>query len=279
MNRTECKYLISIDKLDFIRDQIAGFVEMDSYAKRNGGNYTVRSIYFDSKSLAFYNEKVEGLHMRKKLRIRGYNQEEDNSINFLEIKRRYGTPIYKNRAPIFYKNTERFLNTGNFDLIENFSGFPNARGDASRFLYQLNRWSLRPVVNVVYDREAYVGRFDRTVRLTFDMNLRSKIFPQMSQLYGNDQLRYAFKKHFILEIKFFGVTMPVWGRTLVQALAGKQQALSKYCICIETHEDREFTSNYVVSQTKNRLDEYDLNYQDFEDSQTSKSSILYPIIP
>lgn len=256
-------------------------MELDKFAAANGGNYTVRSIYFDTTNLAFFNEKIEGLKMRKKLRIRGYDKEDESSINFLEIKRRFGTPIYKNRAPILYKNVDQFLHTGDLSLIENLKNFPNARSDASRFMFQLNRYGLKPVVNVVYDREAYVGRFDKSIRVTFDMNLRSQIFPRMADLYKDDPHTYTFAKHFILEIKYFGSVMPIWGRTLVKHLACKQEALSKYCMSIESHKTDTSTER-VISRTSNLLDEYNLEIADFVSSgaeEKSKSSILYPILP
>lgn len=250
MKRFEYKYLVPNARLPELRARLHPFVELDKYAERAGGEYTVRSIYFDTPRMANYREKLEGLQMRKKLRIRGYNQEEPDSQVFLEIKRRFGIPIAKNRSPLYYRDLPDLLATGDYNVyIRRTSGMPNAVEDAQRFLFNLHRYAMRPVVTVVYDREAYVGKFDHTVRVTFDKNLRSEIFPAIGDLYSNARLRYAHKSHFILEIKFFGAMMPAWGRSVVAQFGLRQQALSKYTISVDTHNiPMEFLS--TVSQTR-----------------------------
>lgn len=236
--RLEYKYLVPFEKLPELREMLSPFVVRDKYAaRRPNGEYTVRSIYFDTPTLQQYYEKIEGLQMRRKLRIRGYNTQEPDSMVFLEIKRRYGSPIAKNRSPLPYADLEMLMRTRDLDgLIKPSEKFPRALDDAKRFFFHMCRGGFVPVVTVVYDREPYVGKFDESIRVTFDKNLRSEIFPTLDRLYSNSRLVRTFDKHFILEIKFFGSLMPIWGRSIVRRLQLKQKALSKYTLSVDSHQ-------------------------------------------
>ncbi len=279
MRRFEYKYLVPCERLDELRECVRPFVELDKYAERSGGQYTVRSIYFDTPRLSNYLQKIEGLKMRKKLRIRGYNKAAPDSLVFLEIKRRYGVPIAKNRAPLYYRNLPALLATGDYQtyIRKNF-GMPNAYEDAQRFLYNMHRHAMRPVVTVVYDREAFVGKFDHTVRVTFDKNLRSEIFPEIDNLYSDAKLRYTHKAHFILEIKFFGSTMPAWGRSIVAQFGLWQKALSKYTMSIDTHE---IAIDFVSTVSHTRMPNADLFHPHVGDgaNRTPQMTPVYRVPP
>ena len=101
--RREYKYLISYNDIDRLRKRIIPYVDVDNFAAE-GNQYTVRSIYFDTSSLKYYNEKIEGIKIRKKIRVRGYNQKADESVVFLEIKRKNENIVNKNRSALKYYN-------------------------------------------------------------------------------------------------------------------------------------------------------------------------------
>ena len=190
--RYEYKYFVPTDKLDTLRKMIQPFVDLDKYAAgREHNHYTVRSIYFDSPRLEFYDEKVEGIGHRKKVRLRGYDIGQNESTVFMEIKRKYEMPILKNRAPMTYAGAKALL-SGQAPIervIQNSGKFPDAQDNARRFLYQINKKNLRPVVCVIYDREPYLSKTDPTIRITFDKNLRSTPYPRVDQLYEEHGLR------------------------------------------------------------------------------------------
>ena len=97
--RYELKYFIYPDEMGSVRSLVEPFMHIDKYANgfRNG-RYTVRSIYFDTPTLRFYHEKDAGTQIRKKLRVRTYNRFTRDAVSFLEIKRKYGNAIYKERV-------------------------------------------------------------------------------------------------------------------------------------------------------------------------------------
>ena len=194
--RLEYKYLVPNFLVDAIRADMRPYVEIDQFAeKQETKEYTVRSIYYDTSRFDCYKEKIEGLKVRKKIRIRGYDTPDNNSIVFLEIKRKYCNFIDKNRAPLLWNQLDEFLLYRNLDKhIISFSGNGKEKSDAQRFLFHYYSYSLQPTVKVIYDREAFFGKFNPSLRFTFDKNLRSTLFPSLDMLYKEEQNKYAMPK-------------------------------------------------------------------------------------
>ena len=189
--------------------------------------YTVRSIYFDTPNFDSLSEKKEGLENRLKLRIRGYNNYFSGCEVFLEIKRKFGDRIAKNRAITVYDLLDKTLETGELKR-SNGKTSDIMKEDAARFLFHLHREAQRPVNLVVYEREPYHGKFDSSVRITFDKNIRAAVFPHLSELFSNNGLSHIWKDAFILEIKYFDGGMPSWCKSIIQEFELKHEALSKY---------------------------------------------------
>lgn len=239
MHRYEYKYLVPFSLADAVREAVTPFTVPDPHWPPGRSDYTIRSIYLDRARFNSFTEKKEGIRDRCKLRIRGYNEGDEDSTVFLEIKRRRGLPVLKARAPVRLGDVPALLATGDISRYVSGSGdISRATADARSFLYYYHRFGMRPTVKVVYEREAYFGRFDRSVRITLDLNLRSEMFPDIGRLFQQDRHRFVYRDHFIVEIKYTGAQMPVWARSLVERMEGKWRALSKYTICLESHRAR-----------------------------------------
>jgi VTC domain-containing protein len=234
--RLEYKYLVPNSLIDAIRDEIRPYVSPDPVGgKDTGGTYTVRSIYYDTPGFSCYDAKLDGLKIRAKFRIRGYDRPTEQSQVFLEIKRKYGGFIDKHRAPLMHRDLETFMSSRDIDrYIEGGQPSPQARRDAARFLYHYCRFGLHPAVLVVYDREAFFASYDPTLRLTFDKNLRRTLAPALDNLYDDDHLASAMSRSFIFEVKFFRYSLPGWIRSVISRYRLPRMALSKYTICLDT---------------------------------------------
>lgn len=237
-SRYEYKYLVDNSLIDKIREDLLPFMEVDDFAKKHSdGQYTVRSIYYDSPKFDCYREKYDGVKIRNKYRIRGYDTLSGESIAFLEIKHKDTNCISKSRAPVSYSNVAKSLYSRHMDdYVISFSGNGIEKKDAKKFLYYYHLKKLHPAVLVIYDREAFWGKFDKSLRLTFDKNLRSVIFPSLNMLYNEDKAKVTMKNNFILEIKFFG-TLPRWIKAMVSKYQLDRRALSKYTMSLETHNE------------------------------------------
>ncbi|SRR5690625_887907 len=231
--RFEYKYLVPNYMLGEFRTRLRPYMTLDPYAEERGG-YTVRSIYFDSPNLTCYHEKDDGIKERKKLRIRGYNEGGPDSNVFLEIKRKSNIMISKDRALLAYEDLAPLFENGAGDDV-----YLDKRSveDARKFFFHFHRQSMLPVECVIYEREPYVCKFGTSLRITFDMNLRSTCYPSLDDLYCEDEVVPALPDHTILEVKSDrGRGFPGWVRRWLAEYDLKKQALSKYCICLDTHD-------------------------------------------
>ena len=237
--RLEYKYLISNSILPHLRQDLLPYVDYDKHLDNGKQEYTVRSIYFDNRKLDYYYEKIEGIKVRKKLRIRGYNFVKGKNLVFLEIKKKCDNYIYKNRSPLHFEDLNQLFECGDIEkfISEKYSN-DQSIDDGKRFFYHFINKSLRPINLVVYDREAFTCKFDNRLRITFDKNLRHLPFPAVSDLYLDDYHLYkVLINHSILEIKF-NKNKPVWLQNIITKYGLTRSSLSKYVICLDDYSRR-----------------------------------------
>jgi SPX domain protein involved in polyphosphate accumulation len=238
MARLEYKYLVPVGVLPELRKRLTPYVEIDPHAaKQPNCEYTVRSIYLDTPHLDFYSEKKAGLLNRKKVRIRGYNDYSDDAMVYLEIKRKRDQAIIKNRTPVAYQDVLPLLRSGNVEryVIPHIT-LTKVNENAKRFLYQIHKNSLRTIILITYDREAFFYKLNPSLRITFDKNLRCKRSVSLESLFTNDNCHLISNNVCILEIKT-NITFPDWLKRLLSHLHITQRTVSKYTKCIDFYQD------------------------------------------
>jgi len=235
MLRYEYKYIIPLWKINELRKLILPYMNLDKHAKgREGDQYTIKSIYFDSPSFDFYYEKIEGIKNRKKVRLRAYNNEEPENTVFFEIKRKFDTPILKHRASTKFKYAKEIFADNRINgFIVNSEEFPELGDNSKRFFYQVFSKKLKPVILIIYEREPYLYKFDKTIRVTFDKNLRSIPFPEIDKIYHDDKAKNILQNYFIMEVKFNDI-FPSWMKPVIGKLGLRKQAASKYTMCLDS---------------------------------------------
>lgn len=235
--RYEYKFVVPVEKIERLRVLIEPYMEPDPFMKfgdREG--YLVRSIYFDTPRYDYYHEKVEGVGKRIKVRIRGYNDYSPDSTVFLELKRKNNRVISKCRAPLLAREVAGILSG---DILPSglspLGKSPELREDSVfRFLYHYYRDNLSPTVLVMYRREAFVGKYDTSLRITFDKNLTGLPYPTIGQLFENPRTRYSNPGFFVLEVKFSRV-FPPWMNRINTLLNLQLGSFSKYVSCVMDH--------------------------------------------
>jgi len=233
--RYEFKYLVPIEQYAPLRAALVPFLKPDPFAaRRPGGRYTVRSIYFDTPGFEMYHTKVDGIAHRLKVRLRGYDKGDDNSRVFMEIKRKYEGPILKNRSDAPFGVIKKMFQGASPDDFPNLINKPD---NARRFFYHVLSRNLRPVVNVIYDREPFLGStvsMENDFRLTFDMHLRSIAYPTVQELYDEHNPIFAYPGFFILEVKF-NQYCPAWIKPVLEDFQLRKEPASKYVGCINSN--------------------------------------------
>ena len=120
-SRYEFKYILSKNKADKIENEIKHFMVLDKNAIKKANNkYFVRSLYFDNPINSNFYEKVDGMQIRKKFRIRSYsNYKNSKNPIFLEMKGRRNQRTYKIRTIIKPNNINLLLDRKKFFIIKN----------------------------------------------------------------------------------------------------------------------------------------------------------------
>lgn len=232
--RSEIKYYIQPMMVQPILEQCRTYIEHDEHSlNRPDCRYTIRSLYYDSPKLDFYWEKLDGIKVRRKLRIRTYNEYNRDSVAFLEIKRRYGTAIVKERAKYNFDELVKIMSSPE-NIWLTYEQSANHSLILGKWVDNIVRWSLEPTILVVYEREPYVGRFkdENDVRITFDYNVRARYTESPDEIFREDNMTPVVFDRIILELKF-NHFMPKWMRRMVQMMNLKQRSISKYCMGVD----------------------------------------------
>jgi hypothetical protein len=231
VGRHELKYFITPGEYHSLKAWLDLYTRPDKWIAKGRKHYTIHSIYFDTHDLDFYFEKMDGVKVRKKLRIRGYDGNDDMRDIFLEIKRKYGNVVVKERAPLKLRHVEPILDSGRPQEVLPQATFRDLRV-IGKFLHTIKARALRPSVLVVYEREALVGREDNRTRITFDGDVRCAFGPRLRHIFTDGITTMPFARTIIMELKFDG-PMPPWMRRLVWQFGLAARPISKYCASIE----------------------------------------------
>ena len=220
--RHELKYVISEGEHKLLSTRIKGCLRQDRYASANGGEYFIRSLYFDDPFDSAVWDKASGDSSRDKFRIRIYNLS-DSAIK-LERKHKEGQYIKKDSVSLCRADCDAIL-SGNLECLR-----MNPNPFAQQFYGIFKANHLKPKVLVDYVREPYVFPAE-DVRITFDKNVRTAM--RCTDLFNPNTVTYPvwdLRNCMLLEIKF-NETLPQYVQELLTLGAAQRIAASKYVFC------------------------------------------------
>lgn len=218
--RTEAKYLLRWTDYYVLREILKHVLRRDSNASENG-DYTIRSIYFDSYDNYSFTQKMDGVLERRKIRIRTYGSKVSDYVK-LEIKNKWNAGVYKETVNIRKEHAQELLK-GNAEVLLEYK---NEMANKMYLMFQ--RSALLPVTAIDYEREAYILPFDQ-IRITFDKNLRCSA-DHLRQLEA-DRVFYPVldRKYMILEVKY-NHFLPDFIKRILGTVPGECLSVSKYCL-------------------------------------------------
>ncbi|MEG1524716.1 MAG: polyphosphate polymerase domain-containing protein [Clostridia bacterium] len=220
--RHELKYIITEGEHQMMATRLKACLKQDYYASRNGGEYDIRSLYFDDPFDSAVEEKVDGVDSRDKYRIRIYNLTDD--VIKLERKHKEGQYIKKDSVTLSRGECDEIL-AGHYQILM------RRQEPFAQYMYGVfTSQRIRPKVLVDYTREPFVFPYE-DVRVTFDKNVRTAM--RATDLFNPDLPTYpvwALRNCMILEIKF-NASLPLYVQELVQVDAAQHTAASKYVFC------------------------------------------------
>lgn len=244
--RYELKYIVSASVAHAIEGKLIGHCAHDSHG--NEGCYINETLYFDSPSLDFYFQKIEGVKLRRKVRIRRHGDAGPWDEVFVEIKRRNGQYIEKSRfslpapmLPFLFDASQRGK------IIETLTPAEVQVYNEVIALEQL--YYLRPIIFIRYQRKAFWAEGDERLRITFDSDLSYDVvnhdclspLENIQLMLGGDQI--------VMEIKANG-RIPFWVLDVIKEFSCRMVRFSKYCLGVERSQGlRGMYLNYAGKET------------------------------
>lgn len=202
MDRTDIKYVFSIDHLTYILGKAVKYYRILEINDKRV--HTYNNQYFDTDDYQMYTKHHSGQLNRYKIRYRNY---EVSNVAFLEIKFKSNKrrTIKKRIRNDFSKN----LNRTSSDFIEKYSPFKP--GD------------LTPILTNDFQRITLVHKSDRE-RITLDFNMTYTCSS------SGDKKKQNLPKLVICEIKRKGYTNTSDLISILKSRGIRQTNMSKYCI-------------------------------------------------
>ena len=216
--RHEVKHFLNRSDLLSIRSRLQAVMESDPHA--SGGKYMIRSLYFDSPEDQALREKLDGVNMREKFRIRYYNG--DTSLIHLEKKSKHNSLGTKYSARLSAEEAQMILE-GDLDFM-----MDPERPLLEELYAKMHSRILRPKTIVDYTREPFIYR-PGNVRVTFDYDIRTALMctdflnPDCVTIPAGDPV-------ILMEVKW-DAYLPSVIRCILQEPGRRSTAFSKYAAC------------------------------------------------
>jgi len=221
--RQEKKYLLIIPDGQKLDARLSRCMLRDRHSGPHG--YTVRSLYFDSLDDGDYWEKIDGLEVRRKLRLRVYGPATEFAM--LEMKQKEGAYQRKRSLRMGREDARRLCEGDYSPLLRCGSPF------AAECYGLMHGRCYRPRTVVEYRRRAFVAR-ENHIRITLDSEItateaRWDVFaPDLAQVPVLDPF------NLILEVKYDGFLLS-YIKNLLGPADRSEFSQSKYCLARGIH--------------------------------------------
>lgn len=211
--RYELKYRLNRRQFAELLNIMQTYMKPDRYGKS-----TIQSLYLDTPSFLLARRSLEHPLYKEKLRVRSYGLAGPADPVFIELKKKYESIVYKRRVEMTCEEAARYLYQGETVMDTQIM----REIDFCRKRYE----GLAPRVMLSYQREAWYGKEDHELRITFDDRIlwRDKCLGMADGIFGAPLLK---EDEVLMEVKV-AASMPHW---LVQFLSREKiykTSFSKY---------------------------------------------------
>jgi|TARA_B110000305_G_scaffold129603_1_gene144967 hypothetical protein len=234
LNRTEYKYLITLDDRDQFESDLDDRLVVDSLASADGC-YPIVTQYYETPTRECYWEKQRSLASRRKIRVRIYGTEGGKipPTGFIEIKHKHFGIGAKRRLFLPVEEAIAFAK-GDHEILRRIERkWSRSQRMIIAEIYDLiERRLFEPAIQLRYDRKALMTT-DGQLRITFDTDLKCR--SEILKLQPDDQRfkDYIIPPHqSILEVKSIG-PVPFWFREYAGDIKLMRRSFSKFCRAME----------------------------------------------
>jgi len=220
-NRYEHKYMLDRQTFEKVIRVLDEHMIMDSHNKDHTP-YTISNIYYDTYDDYLIRTSLSRPKYREKLRLRSYGVPDMDSTVFLEIKKKFDGIVNKRRTKLKLAEAYSFVASG---IAPEPKDYMNTQV-LHELEYFLKVYDVSPKLYLAYDRIAYFERNNNDLRISFDMNIRSRRYDLALEKgdYGEKLLRDDV---FLMEIKT-SLAKPLWLTHMLADFDIKRKRFSKY---------------------------------------------------
>lgn len=211
--RYEIKYILTRTQMELIKKEMEKYMIADIHGKS-----TICSLYFDTPDYLLVRRSLEHPVYKEKLRLRSYGVAANDSMVFVELKKKYDSVVYKRRIGMTETEAEKYLLHGKSVMDTQISR------EIDYFMQMYD--GIRPSVLLSYQREAFYASDDHEFRITFDENIlwRDYNLSLRDGIYGSSLLT---KDSVLMEVKTAG-SIPLWLVKLLSSNHIFKTTFSKY---------------------------------------------------
>lgn len=216
--RQEKKFLITQPLMYELSAELAAVMMEDPH--NLGMGYPIRSLYFDTLDDRDYQEKDEGVELRRKIRLRCYGPETDFAM--LEMKQKQGAMQKKRSLRVSRAEALRLIQGDYAPLLARQEPF------AAECYGLMSIHCYRPKAVVEYRRRAFIAKENR-IRVTFDHSIaasesRFDIFaPDLAENTSLDPFLV------VLEVKYNGFLLS-YIKDMLRRCDKSEVSVGKYCL-------------------------------------------------
>ena len=237
-NRYEHKYLLDKDTFERVIKVMDEHMVIDAH-NPNHKPYTITNIYFDTPDDYLIRTSLSKPDYKEKLRLRSYGVPNKNSKVFLEIKKKYKGIVNKRRTALTLSDAYDFVKTGKAPELKEYMN----KQVLSELEYFLKIYNLSPKLFLAYDRIAYFEKNNSDLRISFDMNIRSRRY-DLALDHGDYGKKLLPDGVYLMEIKT-SLSKPLWLTAMLSELDIKRVTFSKYGT-----EFKNTINHYDIEETK-----------------------------
>ncbi len=216
--RQEKKFLINTVDCVSLSGKLEKVMISDTHNGSHG--YSIRSLYFDTPFDDDFFEKQAGIELRRKVRLRCYNPNDDYAM--LELKQKQGEYQLKRSLKVTAADAERLIAGDYTPLLSYTEPF------AAEMYGLMSCRCYRPKAIVEYNRKAFIAAENR-IRITFDSRIVSteSSFELFNPRLNMNPVLSLYDA--VLEVKFCGFLLG-YIKDLISRVDKSELALSKYCL-------------------------------------------------
>lgn len=216
--REERKYFITLMDLMKLSGMLEQVMLQDSH---NGAwGYRIRSLYFDTPYEKDYTDKIEGLELRRKIRLRNY----DPAAGFamLEMKQKQGNMQKKRSLRMSREDAEQLI-AGRYAVLQQYD-----EPFAAECYGVMSQECYRPKTVVEYRRKAFIAK-ENKIRVTFDSSIMATE-THFDIFSDNLAMSYVLDPYnAVLEVKYNGFMLS-YIKNLLNLSDRSALSVSKYCL-------------------------------------------------